>query len=66
MSGVNAVNIKPITQRQAQKLWRCGIPLLWKGHSCQGAGWRVVDYSKGSPRTQVECTWYMQFGVEVE
>jgi len=65
VSGANTVNIKPITQKQAQKLWRCGIPLLWK-YSFPNSQWHSVNYNHGSPLTQAGYEYCIMYGVEVE
>lgn len=65
MSGVNTVNIKPITQKQAQKLWRLGIPLLWK-YSFPSSPWHNLNYDYGSPLTQARYEYRIMYGVEVE
>ena len=64
---MSIMNIKPITQKQAQKLWRLGVHLYRRYH-WRGGTWETVNYSYGSPLRQARAALYdrMQFGVEVE
>lgn len=63
------MNVRLLTDEEADALWECGVSLLRKFDDEPAKAWRVHDHGSGSPaedRMYYEDRDRWQFGAEVD